>query len=158
VRTRSTAEDFIASARQDARAGRLNLPKRRKVPLTLAAAGSLYRYVFAGRERYYNGFGKGKAQLDAIVAKKAADLSVDVRNWQFHDLRRTARSLLSRAGVAPNVAERVLGHKIVGVEGVYDRHAYIKEKRDALARLAALVELIINPPPENVVELQRAAP
>jgi integrase len=40
--TRSTAEEFIAKARQEAREGRLNLPKRRKVALTLAAAGPLY--------------------------------------------------------------------------------------------------------------------
>ena len=39
--TRSTAEEFIAKARQEAREGRLNLPKRRKVALTLAAAGPL---------------------------------------------------------------------------------------------------------------------
>lgn len=40
--TRTTAEDFISKVRQDAREGRLNLPKRRKVPLTLAAAVPLY--------------------------------------------------------------------------------------------------------------------
>lgn len=40
--TRTTAENFIAKVRQDAREGRLNLPKRRKVPLTLAAAAPLY--------------------------------------------------------------------------------------------------------------------
>ena len=40
--TRSTAEGFIAKIRQDAREGRLNLPKRRKVPLTLEMAIPLY--------------------------------------------------------------------------------------------------------------------
>ena len=40
--TRTTAEEFIAKARQDAREGRLNLPKRRKVSLTLSAAVPLY--------------------------------------------------------------------------------------------------------------------
>jgi integrase len=115
-------------------------------------------YIFAGLRRYFNGFGKSKAELDAVAAKKAAELKITVGDdWQFHDLRRTARSLMSRAGVAPNIAERVLGHAIAGVEGVYDRHAYIDEKREALARLAALVERIIDPPSENVVELQRAA-
>jgi integrase len=39
--TRSAAEEFVAKARQEAREGRLNLPKRRKVALTLAAAGPL---------------------------------------------------------------------------------------------------------------------
>ena len=32
--------------------------------------------------------------------------------WTLHDLRRTARSLMSRAGVRPEIAERVLGHAI----------------------------------------------
>ena len=40
--TRSTAEVFIAKARHEAREGRLNLPKRRKIALTLAAAAPLY--------------------------------------------------------------------------------------------------------------------
>src|ERR1700677_1756413 len=40
--TRTTAEDYIAKVRGEARDGRLNLPKRRKVPLTLAAAVPQY--------------------------------------------------------------------------------------------------------------------
>jgi integrase len=40
--TRTTAEEFISKVRQEAREGRLNLPKRRKVPLTLAGAAPLY--------------------------------------------------------------------------------------------------------------------
>src|SRR5262249_25178541 len=40
--TRSTAEAFIAKARHDAREGRLNLPRRRKIALTLASAGAPY--------------------------------------------------------------------------------------------------------------------
>ena len=74
--------------------------------------------------------------------------------WVIHDLRRTARSLLSRAGVRPDISERVLGHAIAGVEGVYDRHSYDAEKADALNRLAALVGSIVNPPKDKVVQLQ----
>ncbi len=44
----------------------------------------------------------------------------DVAPWTIHDLRRTARSLMSRAGVSSEHAERVLGHVIGGVEGVYN--------------------------------------
>jgi integrase len=40
--TRTTAEEFIAKARREAQEGRLNLPRRRKVPLTLATATPLY--------------------------------------------------------------------------------------------------------------------
>ena len=77
--------------------------------------------------------------------------------WTLHDLRRTARSLMSRAGVLADIAERVLGHVIPGVRGVYDRHEYAAEKRDALERLAGLVELILNPAP-NVVAMPVRAP
>jgi integrase len=45
--------------------------------------------------------------------------------WVIHDLRQTARSLLARAGVRPDSCERVLGHAIPGVWGVYDRYLLI---------------------------------
>ena len=51
---------------------------------------------------------------------------------------------MARAGVRPDISERVLGHSIAGVEGVYDRHSYAVEKADALARLAALVGQIVH--------------
>jgi hypothetical protein len=40
-----------------------------------------------------------------------------------------------------------------GVEGTYDRHSYADEKRDALEKLAAMIERILNPQPSNVVAL-----
>ena len=55
------------------------------------------------------------------------------------------------AGVAENVAERVLGHALPGVRGVYNRYDYADEKADALQRLAAKIETIVNPPSGNVV-------
>ncbi|MDB5405365.1 MAG: hypothetical protein JWL84_277 [Rhodospirillales bacterium] len=76
--------------------------------------------------------------------------------WVLHDLRRTARSLMSRAGISSDVGERVLGHVISGVRGVYDRHAYLDEKRDAVERLAGVVERVLNPPGGNLVELRPA--
>ena len=74
-------------------------------------------------------------------------------NWTLHDLRRTAKTLMARAGVRPDISERVLGHVIAGVEGTYDRHSYADEKRDALKKLAEIVERILNPPPANVMML-----
>ena len=59
-----------------------------------------------------------------------------VTDWTLHDLRRTARSLMSRAKVAPYVAEKCLGHVAGAIERTYDRHAYLDEKREAFARLA----------------------
>jgi integrase len=74
--------------------------------------------------------------------KLIRDPAVFGRGWTPHDLRRTARSLMSRAGVTSEHAERVLGHVIPGVEGIYNRHAYESEKADALAKLSGLIAMI----------------
>jgi hypothetical protein len=55
----------------------------------------------------------------------------------------------------PDIAERVLGHAIPGVEGVYDRHSYDVEKANALNLLTHLVDTIINPPEGKVVAMTR---
>jgi integrase len=104
----------------------------------------------------FSGFSKAKKRLDDIIAghRKANGLE-PMPEWRLHDLRRTARSLMSRAGVLADTAERVLGHVLPGVRGVYDRHTYLAEKRDALERLAALLQTIIaGPPAGNVVHLR----
>ena len=68
-----------------------------------------------------------------MKAHAKAGTKVDpLPNWTLHDLRRTAKTLMVRAGVRPDISERVLGHVIAGVEGTYDRHSYADEKRDAL--------------------------
>jgi integrase len=59
--------------------------------------------------------------------KKEFDAASGVTGWTLHDLRRTARSLMSRAGVPSDHAERCLGHVIGGVRGVYDRYAFREE-------------------------------
>jgi integrase len=87
--------------------------------------------------------------------KQAIDRLSGATNWVIHDLRRTARSLLSRAGVATDHAERCLGHVIGGVRGVYDRHEYFEEKARAFEALAAQVERIIHPPAEGKVVAMR---
>jgi len=62
---------------------------------------------------------------------------------------------MSRAGVRPDISERVLGHVITGVEGTYDRHSYREEKAHALRALAGLLENILRPEAPKVVNLHR---
>jgi hypothetical protein len=62
---------------------------------------------------------------------------------------------MARAGVRPDISERVLGHAIKRVEGIYDRHEYRQEKADALRKLAGLIAMIVNPPADNVKKLYR---
>ena len=61
---------------------------------------------------------------------------------------------MSRAGVSSEHAERVLGHAIAGVEGVYDRHKYNEEKAYALRALAGLIENILRPEAPKVHRLR----
>jgi integrase len=89
--------------------------------------------------------------------KDSVDAASGVKNWRFHDLRRSARTLLSRAGISPDHAERCLGHVIPGIRGVYDKHEFLDEKRHAFKALAHQIDLIVNPPKGNVRQMRRGA-
>jgi integrase len=117
------------------------------------------QFVFSttGGAAPFSGFSRAKAALDkAIAAARRKAKQKPMPAWRLHDLRRTARSLMARAGVHADVAERVLGHLQPGVKGIYDRHAYLDEKREALTRLNSLIDRILEPPAENVIPLERA--
>jgi len=126
----------------------LVLPLSRAAQEIIASIPTLdrCRFIFTidGR-RPVSGFSKAKAAID-----KASG----VTGWTFHDLRRTARTLLSRAGVDADTAERCLGHAIGGVRGVYDRHKYEEQMRIAFERLAQQIQDIIDPPTGRVVPLR----
>jgi integrase len=117
-------KDFMVPLSDDARAVLAAIPRLGDKGLVFTTDG----------HRFFGGFSRGKAVLDKAVPLPA---------WVIHDLRRTARSLMSRAGVPPRHAELALGHVIHGVEGTYDRYAYFVEKRAAFAALAAQVKRIL---------------
>jgi len=62
---------------------------------------------------------------------------------------------MSRAGIAPDIAERCLAHTIGGVRGTYDRYAYYDEKAHAFEALAGLIDRIVNPV-ENIIQMHTA--
>jgi integrase len=100
-------------------------------------------YVLSGRNGFpFRGF------ANAVPALLRAS---GTSGWVVHDLRRSARSLMSRAGVTTEIAERVLGHARPPLEQVYDQHPFLEEKALALAKLAALIERIVHPPAGAVV-------
>jgi integrase len=117
--------------------GRANaVPLSDSVQRILSSIPRTSEYVFTTTGRTpISGYSKAKA---------AVDKASGVGSWRFHDLRRTARSLMSRAGVSSDIAERVLGHAIPGVAGVYDRHSYTPEKRQALEKLADAIARLID--------------
>jgi integrase len=95
------------------------------------------RYVFStDGEHPISGFSRFKERFDQVCG---------VANWTLHDLRRTARSLMSRAGVSADHAERCLGHVIGGVRGTYDRYEYYAEKSQSYEALAGQIIRILEP-------------
>jgi integrase len=113
-----------------------------------APAGGAGDYVFSD---------DGKYPLGNFAAHKLRfDRASGIRGWRIHDVRRAARTLLSRAGVNPDIAERCLGHALTGVRRVYDRHEFQSEKAAAFEALAQMVERIVRPPPDVVVPIGRA--
>jgi hypothetical protein len=81
--------------------------------------------------------------------------AIVLKPWQQRDLRRTANTLIVRAGVSCEISEHCLGHVMPSIERTYNRYDYVNEKRDAFEKLATLVERIINPPEQtNVVSLR----
>ena len=133
------------------------LPKKALAIIDAQAKPDECDFVFASSVKtQFTDFARNKARLDRAMfaamdkrAKKGAKVE-PIPNWTLHDLRRTAKTLMVRAGVRPDISERVLGHVIAGVEGTYDRHSYADEKRDALEKLAAMIERILEPLPSNV--------
>jgi integrase len=128
-------------AREDYRGDVLTIPASRMkgkqdhaVPLTPAVVALMgdrprdrdakaHPFVFSTTDgkRPFSGFSKAKAALDKHANKlREEDGREAMPPWVLHDLRRTAKTLMQRAGVRPDISERVLAHAIPGVEGVYD--------------------------------------
>jgi integrase len=80
------------------------------------------------------------------VAKRKLDELSKVTGWRLHDLRRTCVSGMARLGVAPHVADKILNHQsgtISGVAAVYQRHEFLRERKDAFERWGAHVAKIV---------------
>jgi integrase len=118
---------------------------------------SWFAFSTTDGEKAFSGFSKAKKELNKLIAKaRKAEGRPTMKQWQLHDLRRTGRSLMSRAKVDADHAERCMGHVIGGVRETYDRYEYLEEKRAAFEALAGLVDMILKPPADNVVSLQEA--
>jgi len=119
--------------------------------------------VFTTNDRApISGFSKAKKRCDELAARlREKDGADPIAPWRLHDLRRTAASGMARLGEPPHVVEKVLNHatgQISGVAAVYNRHAYLDEKRAALESWARHVEaLTTGSRGAKVVPLKRPA-
>jgi integrase len=98
-------------------------------------------------------FSNRKDQLDDLMRE---ELGAPLPDFVNHDIRRTVRTHLSALRIAEEVREAVLAHTRGGIKGVYDQHNYFAEKLEALTLWNARLRNIVEPPPANVVSLDRA--
>lgn len=86
-------------------------------------------------------------------------LSAGLPNARTHDLRRTAATLMGRAGVPTADIKSVLGHSDGGdVTLIYDRFARLPERTAALERLADALRQACRQPNSrtaDVIQLRR---
>jgi integrase len=128
-------------------------------PRRSAPDGTPRDHVFGrGVKRGFQGWSKGKAELDARIIK--AHHGKAPKDWTLHDFRRSlSTSLHERFGVPPHVVEVILGHVSGhkgGVAGTYNKAIYVDERRRALERWGAhIMELVTRKTAKvNVVDLR----
>lgn len=92
-----------------------------------------------------------------VALAKVKPLMVNSDDFCVHDLRRTARSHLAALGVDSHIAERCLNHKLKGIEGVYNHHDYLNERRVALDLLAKLLTACEQGKDWNVTPIKKRA-
>ncbi|SFP35436.1 tyrosine-type recombinase/integrase [Tranquillimonas alkanivorans] len=111
--------------------------------------------------RPVSGFSKARDRIHRKMEEIAAEESgerVDLQPWRFHDLRRTAATGMARLGVPVRVTESVLNHVSGtggGIVGIYQRHDFSDEKRQALEAWARFVSGLAEGHSDNVVPLER---
>lgn len=131
-----------------------------RFPLSSAAAATLREakaitgegeYVFT---TYYRG---DKPVADFTKAKRLIDDKSGVTGWTNHDLRRTMRTWMGQQrSINYAVAERCLGHKLGGIERVYNLADLQDQMREAFAAWGQHVMGLIEPERRaaNVVTLR----
>jgi integrase len=103
------------------------------IPLSPAAVAVLSSILREG-EYVFGGTGRPPASWSRIK-RDYLDTDVKIAPWRIHDLRRTVATGLQKLGVPLPVTEAVLGHvsgSRAGVVGIYQRHDFAAEKRQAL--------------------------
>lgn len=95
---------------------------------------------------------KGRSYRKKIKRKAFKPLPEDPNRLELdpftpHDLRHTAITLMSQAGVIHEYRERVVNHSIGKMDDTYNQHDHKNEKQKALEALSKAISEITAPPP-----------
>ncbi|OBV11560.1 tyrosine-type recombinase/integrase [Erythrobacter dokdonensis] len=86
--------------------------------------------LFGEADNGFSGWSRSKQRLDDASATS---------DWTIHDLRRTVATRMHGIGIAPHIVEACLNHVSgarAGVAGIYNRHRYEAETREAWIKWA----------------------
>jgi integrase len=122
--------------------------------------GSPCDLVFGRGVRGFADWVGSKADLDRrIMAARKARAAEEMPAWTLHDFRRLVSTTLhDQLNVAPHVVESILGHvgHKAGTAGRYNLAIYREEKRRALERWAAHIEMVVSDKkPGTIVKLRK---
>jgi integrase len=106
-------------------------PMIRRALSTLPNTG---KFVLNGTDRPFGDHSGAKEKVKPAIPP-----------WTLHDLRRSFASGLQRLGIAPHIVELALNHRsgtFSGVAGIYQRHRYAKEAREAFELWSRHIEAL----------------
>jgi integrase len=114
-------------------------------PLSRAALAIIDDRPIIGEdsEHVFTADGVRPTSMNCQYLKDLLDEIAGVTSWRLHDLRRVHRSLLSRARVPFEIAERLLGHSAPLLVRTYDQHSHLPAMLEAVEKVAAEVERIV---------------
>ena len=110
--------------------------------------------AFGDGSNGYRGWSKAKSRLNSR-------LPADMPAWTLHDIRRSVVTHLHERGIAlPHVVEAIVNHVSGhqgGVAGVYNKAAYLDDRRRALDRWGQHVSSLVEGRVSNVVPMKKTA-
>jgi integrase len=89
---------------------------------------------------------RSAASATAVMVEIGGGAAIEP--FTLHDLRRTAATGMAGIGIAPHVVDKILNHvsgAIRGVAAIYNRHAYIDERKAAIEAWSRRVESLVDP-------------
>ncbi|MNC59567.1 Phage integrase family protein [compost metagenome] len=93
-------------------------------------------YLFPGQ-----GEGNGPLEIHScnrLVSRLRSSLGIP--HWRIHDARRTLSTRLSELGVSPHITEVMLGHTLLGVMAVYNKHDWLEDQAAAYERWWTVIQ------------------
>lgn len=93
-------------------------------------------YLFPGQ-----GEGNGPLEIHScnrLVSRLRSNLGIP--HWRIHDARRTLSTRLSEMGVSPHITEVMLGHTLLGVMAVYNKHDWLEDQAVAYERWWTVIQ------------------